>query len=528
MIQSYKRKIDFEDKYDAIVIGSGIGSLTTAALLSKEGKKVLVLERHYVAGGFTHVFKRKGYEWDVGIHYIGEVQNLNSPIRKMFDYVTDQNLKWEDMGEVYDRIIIGNKTYDFLKGVDNFKNKLVSYFPDESDAIEKYIQIVFDCNKTMKKFYIEKALPSYISLLFGSFFRKKYLKYSSKTTFEIISSLTNNQELIKVLTAQYGDYGLPPKQSSFAMHASVVKHYFKGGSFPIGGSSEIVKTINPVIEKSNGKLVVRAEVKEILTKNGKVIGVLMEDGKKFLSNLIISGVGVFNTYDRLISDKLSIKYGFKNNLKKVQPSVAHGCLYIGLNGNADELKLPKNNLWIYPDDIDHDTSVSKYLDNQDSEFPLVYISFPSAKDPSWNSRYPGKSTIDVITLLPYESFAKWEGTSWNKRGDDYENFKETISKRLLEHLFKQLPNLRDKVDHYELSSPLTTKNFVNYEKGELYGLDHTPTRFSQKFLRPKTPIKGLYLTGQDIVSAGVGGALFSGLITATAITGINFMKKIYK
>ena len=215
-------------------------------------------------------------------------------------------------------------------------------------------------------------------------------------------------------------------------------------------------------------------------------------------------------------------------MKKVQPSVAHGCLYIGLNGNADELKLPKNNLWIYPDDIDHDTSVSKYLDNQDSEFPLVYISFPSAKDPSWNSRYPGKSTIDVITLLPYESFAKWEGTSWNKRGDDYENFKETISKRLLEHLFKQLPNLRDKVDHYELSSPLTTKNFINYQKGELYGLDHTPTRFSQKFLRPKTPIKGLYLTGQDIVSAGVGGALFSGLITATAITGINFMKKIYK
>ena len=138
MIQSYKRKIDFEDKYDAIVIGSGIGSLTTAALLSKEGKKVLVLERHYVAGGFTHVFKRKGYEWDVGIHYIGEVQNLNSPIRKMFDYVTDQNLKWEDMGEVYDRIIIGNKTYDFVKGVDNFKNKLVSYFPEIIDDLKKH------------------------------------------------------------------------------------------------------------------------------------------------------------------------------------------------------------------------------------------------------------------------------------------------------------------------------------------------------------------------------------------------------
>jgi all-trans-retinol 13,14-reductase len=528
MIQSYKRKIDFEEKYDAIIIGSGMGSLTTAALLSKEGMKVLVLERHYVAGGFTHVFKRKGYEWDVGIHYIGEVQNKNSPIRKMFDYVSDKKLEWEDMGEVYDRIIIGEKTYDFVKGIDNFKKKLISYFPQESDAIEKYIQLVFDCNKSMKKFYIDKALPSYISLLFGFFFRKKYLKYSSKTTYEVISSITKNEELIKVLTAQYGDYGLPPKLSSFAMHASVAKHYFKGGSFPVGGSSEIVNTINPVIEKSKGKIVVRAEVNEIIIKNNKAVGVLMEDGKKFISNLIISGVGVFNTYNKLIKNELSIKYGFKKDLNLVKPSVAHGCLYIGLKGNAKELKLPKNNLWIYPESTDHDQSVKDYLENQDAEFPLVYVSFPSAKDPSWDSRYPGKSTIDVITLLPYESFVKWEGTSWKKRGEEYEKFKEKISKRLLEHLFRQLPHLRDNVDHYELSSPLSTKNFVNYDKGELYGLDHTPERFSQKFLRPKTRVKGLYLTGQDIVSAGIGGALFSGLITATAITGINFMKKIYK
>ena len=159
---------------------------------------------------------------------------------------------------------------------------------------------------------------------------------------------------------------------------------------------------------------------------------------------------------------------------------------------------------------------------------LVYISFPSAKDPSWNDRYPGRSTIDIITLLPYESFEKWEGSSWKKRGLEYENTKKDISERLLEHLFNHLPNLRDKIDYYELSSPLTTKHFVNYQKGELYGIDHSPQRFEQKFLRPKTNIKGLYLTGQDIVSAGVGGALFSGLITSASITGVNFMKKIYQ
>ena len=83
------------------------------------------------------------------------------------------------------------------------------------------------------------------------------------------------------------------------------------------------------------------------------------------------------------------------------------------------------------------------------------------KIPSWQSRYPGKSTIDIITLLPYESFMKWEGTKWMKRGNDYNDLKEKITNRLLDHLYKQLPHLKGKIDCHELSSPLTTKNFVN-------------------------------------------------------------------
>ena len=162
MIQSYKQKVELSENYDAIIIGSGMGSLTTAALLSKEGKKVLVLERHYTAGGFTHVFKRKGYEWDVGIHYIGEVQNPNTPIRKMFDYVSNNQLKWADMGEVYDKIVIGDKTYDFVKGVKNFKSKMHEYFPNDVKAINDYVQLVFDSNKSMKKFYLDKSLQSFL------------------------------------------------------------------------------------------------------------------------------------------------------------------------------------------------------------------------------------------------------------------------------------------------------------------------------------------------------------------------------
>ena len=528
MIQSYKKTPALAENYDSIIIGSGMGSLTTAAILAKEGQKVLVLERHYIAGGFTHIFKRKGFEWDVGIHYIGEVQRETSVIKKLFDYISDGQLKWADMGDVYDKIIIGDKEYDFVKGVQNFKDKMFGYFPDEKQAIEEYVSLVFKAIKTSQKFYMDKALPPIMSSLFGGKMRKPFYDFSDKTTYEVLSSITKNEELIKVLSGQYGDYGLPPKQSSFVMHAAVARHYFAGGSFPVGGSSEIAKTIDTVIENAGGTILISAEVNEVIIENNKAIGVKMKDGKTFLAKNIISGAGIMTTYNKLIPSNIVEKYQLKQQLQTVKRSVSHACLYIGLEGSPSVLNLPKTNYWVYPDKIDHDTAVDNYLNDLDADFPVVYISFPSAKDPDWQNRYPGKSTIDIITLLPYDGFKNWEDSRWMKRGEEYEALKEKISKRLLEVLYKHIPQAKGKIEHYELSTPLTTKHFINYDKGEIYGLDHTPKRFRQRFLKPRTPIKNFYLTGQDVVTAGVAAALFSGVITTSAMTGKNIIKKVMK
>ncbi len=526
MIQSFKQKPQLNDSYDVILIGSGMGSLTAGALLAKEGKSVLMLERHYVAGGFTHVFKRKGFEWDVGIHYIGDMGRKNSVLKRLFDYITNNQLTWADMGPVYDRIIIGDKKYDFVKGVSNFIEQLSQYFPAESANIQKYISIVFDCGKTAANFYTDKILPSYISNTAGVFWRNKFHKYSDQTTYDVLRSITDNEDLIKVLTGQYGDYGLPPKQSSFAMHASVVRHYLKGGYFPIGGSSKIVEHIDPVISKQRGTILISAEVESILCENNKALGVRMRNGQEIKAPTIISGAGIVNTYQHLLPEKVQEANNLKSHLTQVQPSVSHACLYIGLNQSPEALSLPKTNLWIYPEDLDHDGCVERYLEDTNQPFPVVYISFPSAKDPDWTNRYPGKSTIDIITLIPWKTFAAWDGSRWMKRGDAYESKKEAISQRLLNILYHHLPQTRKAIEHYELSTPLTTKHFVNYRKGEIYGLDHSPKRFRQKFLKPKTPIKNLYLTGQDIVTAGIGGALFSGLLTASEVIGKNLLKKV--
>jgi len=232
------------------------------------------------------------------------------------------------------------------------------------------------------------------------------------------------------------------------------------------------------------------------------------------------------TYQKLLPVQVTEQHHLKEQLQKVNRSVAHACLYIGLKGSPQALELPKTNYWVYPEKGDHDACVDRYLDDMDAPFPVVYISFPSAKDPDWSNRYPDRSTIDIITLVPYEAFANWKGSRWMKRGEDYNELKEKIAQRLLEQLYKQLPQLKGKVDYYELSTPLTTQHFINYDKGEIYGLDHTPDRFRQRFLKPRTPIKNFYLTGQDVVTAGVAAALFSGVITTTAMTGVNVLKKV--
>jgi all-trans-retinol 13,14-reductase len=526
MIQSYKQNPQLAADYDTIIIGSGMSSLTTAAIMAKEGKKVLILERHYTAGGFTHVFKRPGYEWDVGIHYVGEMGKKSSFSRKLSDYITDEQLAWADMGDVYDRVVVGDKIYDFPKGKGNLINELKSSFPNDSEAIEKYFLLVDQAVKANRGFFMDKGMPMFLSRVFGRLLRRRFLKYSRKTTLEVLREVTDNPELIKVLTAQYGDYGLPPAESSFIMHAILVKHYFSGGYFPVGGSSQIALTIDKVIEAAGGTIIINAEVEQVIVKAGRATGVHLSDGREIMANAIISSTGVHNTVSKLLPQDLAYTKSLANQMSRIKPSAAHSCLYVGLNGSPEELNLPKANYWIYPEEGSHEDNLARYKEDINAELPLVYISFPAAKDPDWQNRYPGKSTIDIITLMPYEVFAPWENTEWKKRGEDYEELKEKIAQRLLAKLYELEPQTKGKVDCYELSTPLTTKNFVNYERGEIYGLEHSPERFDNKLLRPHTGIKNFYLTGQDISTAGVVGAMAAGLLTASAVLKKNLIKKI--
>jgi all-trans-retinol 13,14-reductase len=517
------RKNKAESHYDVIVIGSGIGGLCNAALLSKLGKKVCVLEQHYTAGGYTHAYERNGYEWDVGVHYIGEMQKPWSMLRRIFDVITEGKLKWAPMDDNYDDVIIGNKVFHYKAGKDEFKAELKKHFPGEEAAIDNYVALLYKVSAAIPKFFAGQALPRILGVPYNKIRHKLVPDYFFKTTYEVLSGLTDNQALIGVLSAQWGDYGLPPKQSSFMMHAMVAKHYMSGGSYPVGGAAEIARSIIPVIQASGGEVFTYAGVKEILVKNNTAYGVRLAKGEEITADKIVSCAGLHPTIEQLLPVNIKRKHKLEERLKKVPVSSSHLCVYAGFSADAETLKMPKTNLWIYPD-IDHDKSVSAFNENLSEELPLVYISFPSAKDPSWKERYPGKSTVEIVAPCKPEWFEKWMGSTWNKRGGDYETLKRSLQERLLAVLYREMPHLEQYLDFAELSTPLSTQWFQWNTEGEIYGLNHTVERFRQDWLHPETPIKNLYLTGSDVVTAGIGGALIGGLMTASAMMGVRSYK----
>jgi len=521
---SYKQQA-IADSWDAIVIGAGIGGLATASMLAQHcHKRVLVLERHYTAGGFTHTFSRPGYEWDVGVHYIGDVHRPTSLMHRVFDHLSDGQLEWADMGEVYDTVVINNDRYEFLKGEQAFVARMKEYFPKYSQAIDSYMARIKNAARHSSMFFMEKALPNFLATLMGPAMRWPAMRDARRTLSQVFAEvgIPPTSRLAGVLSGQLGDYGLAPKQASFLMHAILVKHYLSGAAYPVGGSSQIARTIVPSIENNGGKVMTSAEVDSVLFKSKKAIGVLMTDGRKLFAPQIISDAGWATTWGKLVPKELTISLGLSSKIAGVEPSLGHAALYVGAKKDSAALGLSPSNIWVYPNE-NHDKNLKSYLENPQSPLPLAYLSFPSAKDPSFSTRFPGRSTIEVIGVSPWKQFSKFSSSRWKKRGDTYELLKQDLSERLLNILYEQHPQLRGCVDYSELSTPLTTRHFTAHPHGEIYGLSHNPARFAYRALRPQTPLSGLYLTGSDICTAGVGGALMGGIIAASKIAQRNLL-----
>ncbi len=527
-VKHWSRTSPEDVSWDYVVIGSGMGGMTAAALLAKLGKRVLVLEQHYVPGGFTHAFPRKGYVWDVGVHAVGEVTH-HSMAGRLLTALTDGRLRWASLGPVYDEFHFPDDFHiDFPDNPARFRANLVEAFPEEEEAIDAYLRSAREVAGTMRSYHLSHTLPRRLVPAVEWLLAKKARKSLDLTTQEVVEKLTDNPKLRTVLTAQWGYYGAPPSRASFAIQALVTRHFTHGGYYPVGGSRQIALGLLGTVAETGGWTRILADVEEILIEDGRAAGVRLVGGEQIRAKKVISAAGVVATVRRLLP-QAHRREEWAAATENLRPGPAHVCLYLGFRGDIRRAGASAANKWFYNTWSSEDEAWEVAGDGDLGPAPVLYCSFPSLKDPEHDPGPEERHTGEVVTFVPWESFARWQGSRWQKRGADYEALKERIQESLLEQFLERMPQLRPMLDFVELSTPASTDHFVRPMAGSIYGLEPTPERFRNPWLRPRSPIPGLYFAGTEVAMVGVMGAMLGGALAATAaepIKAIRYLRRV--
>jgi all-trans-retinol 13,14-reductase len=496
-----------------------MGGMAAAAALSKFGHKVLLLEQYQTLGGQTHSFSRDGFTWDAGIHYLSGIAPGEQE-RTFLDWLCETPIEFTSMGAVYDNVHMGDAPpLALTRPYEAQERDLKDRFPHEAKAIEAWTAALRDGREAVYKIFPTRAMPEVMGSAMQWWSSRAIQHWCGRTTQEVIDGITQNPDLAAVFAAQWGDHGGRPGKASFAMHALISGSYLECGSwYPVGGGAAFATHILPTITTNGGEARAGVNVERILIEGEKAVGVRTTDGEEIRADIVISNIGARETVNRLLPADCGHD-DWIAEIRALPPSIAHFSLFLGFEGDIKDAGATTSNHWIYPKgEVD-----AIWSDAPGGAPPGVFVSFASLKD---SSHVPGpkqKHAGEVVAWTDWSTVAKWAGTQSGARGADYQDFKARVAEAMFAQFKAKFPELAELVVFRELSTPLATASITGHHQGAFYGLDVTPERVMSTALRAQTPIEGLFLSGQDVVSPGIPGALWGGILCAASVD-----RKVFK
>lgn len=496
-----------EKQFDAVIIGSGLGGLSCAAAFARQGFKALVLEQHYIPGGYATTFKRReGFEFDVSLHstVVGEREGIHNlipgfPEIKDVEFVPHPNLY---------RVIYPD--YDIRvpsKDLPRYIKMLTEYFPDERQGIAGIFDDMRGVARDINK--ISSARGKVDMGKFPSEYPHLFKSYN-KTWGDIVDARIKNPRLKTIISSLWGYYGLPPSKLASIYYALPTLSYLQeGGYYPKGKSQKISNAMKSFIEERGGKVLLQTHVKKILVKDHSAYGVKTDEGTEYIGRVVISNANAYDTFHKMMEEDEYLK-NYLARMDKFSVSLSSFQVFLGLNKDLiGEIGIKDTEIFYETGyDIEADYKAARKADMDNSGFALtLYDNLYKGYSPE------GKNTLNILVLQGYDHWEKYEADYWKGNKAAYQAEKERIADILIGKVEKTLlPGLSKAIEIKEIGTPLTNVRFTSNYRGAIYGWDQTLDNSNPRRLPHTTPIKNLYLSGAwTSPGHGYGGVIPSGL-----------------
>jgi len=503
---------------DVIVIGSGAGGLSAALPLAQAGMSVIVIEQHNVPGGLCHSFRKNGYRFSPGIHYVGQLGEGGS-MREIYEGlgVADDLTFFEMNPDGYEHIQIGQQRIDIPSGkhatIERFKQR----FPADAQGIEDYFSLV---DKICRQLPIVPETRSFLEFLTVPFRTREMGRYGLFSLKRTLDARISDPLLKTFLSVQCGDHGLPPSKTPFALHAAVVGHYLEGGYYPKGGGRAIPKAFVRALRKNKGQILLSSSVEKILTEKNKTgrhaIGVRLADGTELRAKTIISNASPKITYEQLIG-RQHLSQKLRRQLDSFTYTTAALVLYLATDLDLTKMNFDSGNYWYTPfNDVEE---YYRRIQNPDvvnaDECPGVFLGISSLKDPG--SLRNGHHTIEAVNFISYDIFKQWQHTTYNNRPEEYYALKQKLTASMLKTIEHIIPGISEHLIYCDLSTPLTNEHYVRSTNGSCYGTEKTLRQLGPFSFKGRSEIKNLFLCGASTTAHGLSGATSSGMGVASTL-----------